>query len=129
MSGLSELPSGVAVLGWQQEYTAAHNFRATALTDATIIEWDLSSNQVAQVTLRGNRTLANPTGGKDGGVYVLIVTQDSPGGRTLGFGTNYRWSNGNISPTLTAIAGRSDILTFLSFGGKMYGSGSYNYTS
>lgn len=128
MSGLSELPSGVAVLSWQQEYTAAHNFKATVLIDSPTIAWDLSSNQVAQITLGGNRTLANPTGGKDGGVYVLFVSQDSTGGRSLSYGSNYRWSNGNISPTLTAVANRTDILTFLCLNGKMYGSGTFNYT-
>ncbi len=128
MSGLSELPSGVAVLSWQQEYTAAHNFKATTLTDAETIAWDLSSNQVAKVTLGGNRTLANPFYAKDGGVYVLFVTQDDAGSRTLTYGSNYRWSTGNLTPTLTTTPGRTDILTFVSFDGKMYGSGSFNYT-
>ena len=128
MSGLSDLPSGVAVLSWQQEYTAAHNFKATTLTDAATIAWDLSSNQVAKVTLGGNRTLANPFYAKDGGVYVLFVTQDATGSRTLAYGSNYRWSNANLAPTLTTTPGRTDILTFVSFDGKMYGSGSFNYT-
>ncbi len=128
MSGLSELPSGVAVLSWQQEYTAAHNFKATTLTDEPTIAWDLSSNQVAKVTLGGNRTLANPFYAKDGGVYVLFVTQDDAGSRTLTYGSNYRWSTGNLTPTLTTTPGRTDILTFVSFDGKMYGSGSFNYT-
>jgi hypothetical protein len=128
MSGLSDLPSGVAVLSWQQEYTASHNFKATTLTDAATIAWDLSSNQVAKVTLGGNRTLANPFYAKDGGVYVLFVTQDATGSRTLNYGSDYRWSNGNLTPTLTATPGRTDILTFVSLGGKMYASGSFNYT-
>lgn len=129
MSGLSELPNGVAVLGWQQEYTAAHNFKATVLSDAETIVWDLSSNQVSQVTLRGNRTLANPTGANDGGVYVLFVNQDNVGSRTLSYGTNYKWANGNTAPTLTTTANRTDILTFVCLNGKLYGSGTYNFLS
>jgi hypothetical protein len=123
-----EFPAGVAVLGWQQEYTAAHNFKATTLTDGATIAWDLASNQVAKVVLGGNRTLQNPTFAKAGGVYVLFVTQDATGSRTLNYGSNYRWSNGNIPPTLTAIPNRTDILTFVSFDGKMYGSAVSNFT-
>jgi hypothetical protein len=128
MSGLSELPNGVAVLSWQQEYTAAHNFRATILEDAATISWDLSSNQVASVTLRGNRTLANPSGGKDGGVYILFVTQDEIGSRTLTYDTNFRWANNGNTPTLSTAANRLDILTFVAFNGKLYGSGVFNFT-
>ena len=124
---VGEFPAGVAVLGWQQEYTAAHNFKATTLTDAATIAWDLSSNQVAKVVLGGNRTLGNPTFFKDGGVYVLFVTQDATGSRTLAYGSNYRWSNANLAPTLTTIPNRTDILTFVSFDGKMYGSAVSNF--
>ena len=125
---VGEFPAGVAVLGWQQEYTAAHNFKATTLTDDATIAWDLSSNQAVTLTLGGNRTLQNPTFAKAGGVYVLFVTQDATGSWTLNYGSNYRWSNANLAPTLTAIPNRTDILTFVSFDGKMYGSGSFNYT-
>ena len=124
---VGEFPAGVAVLGWQQEYTAAHNFKATTLTDDATIAWDLSSNQVAKVILGGNRTLGNPTFAKGGGVYVLFVTQDATGSRTLNYGSNYRWSNANLAPTLTAIPNRTDILTFVSFDGKMYGSAVSNF--
>ncbi len=127
MSGLSSLPSGVAVLSWQQEYTAAHNFKATTLTDEPTIAWDLSSNQVAKVTLRGNRTLANPFYAKDGGVYVLFVVQDEVGSRTLEYGNNYSWGYG-LRPVLTTTPNRMDILTFVSLNGKMYGTSSLGYT-
>ena len=127
MSGLSELPSGVAVLSWQQEYTAAHNFKATTLTDAATIAWDLSSTQVAKVTLGGNRTLANPFYAKDGGVYVLFVVQDNAGSRTLEYGSNYSWGYG-LRPVLTTTPNRMDILTFVSLNGKMYGTSSLGYT-
>lgn len=127
MSGLSDLPSGVAVLSWQQEYTAAHNFKATTLTDAATISWDLSSNQVAKVTLGGNRTLANPFYTKDGGVYVLFVVQDATGSRTLTYGSNYRWGY-SLPPVLTATPNQMDILTFVSLNGKMYGTSSLGYT-
>jgi hypothetical protein len=125
---METFPKGVAVLAWAQEYTAAHNFKASLLTDAPTITWDLASNQVASVSLGGNRILGNPTNMKNGGVYVLFVRQDNLGGRTLQFGGAFRWSTGNLTPTLTATANRTDILTFVSDGLRMYGSGSFNYT-
>jgi hypothetical protein len=127
---VGEFPAGVAVLGWQQEYTAAHNFKATTLTDAATIAWDLSSNQVAKVILGGNRTLGNPTFAKDGGVYVLFVTQDGTGSRTLSYDSSvYKWPTGGLTPVLTTSANRTDILTFVSLGGKMYGSVAFNYVA
>lgn len=126
---MEDIPKGVAVLAWAQEYTAAHNFRGAILTDAATITWDLSSNQVASVTLGGNRTLANPTNMKNGGVYILFVRQDGVGGRTLAYGNAYRWPTGNLLPVLTATANRTDILTFVSDGTRMYGSVSFNYTA
>jgi hypothetical protein len=127
---IEELPPGVAVLGWQQEYTASHNFKATTLTDAATIAWDLSINQIAKVTLAGNRALGNPTNGKDGGVYILFVTQDGAGTRTLSYDSNvYKWPLGGIAPVLTTSASRTDILTFVSLGGKMYGTAAFNYVA
>lgn len=125
---VAEIPAGVAVLSWQQEYTAAHNFKATTLVEVgSTIPWDLSSNQVAKVTLTGTRTLSNPTYAKDGGVYVLFVTQDATGSRTLTYGSDYRWGYG-LTPILTATPSRMDILTFVSLNGKMYGTSSLGYT-
>jgi hypothetical protein len=117
-------------LGWQQEYTAAHNFKATTLQDAASIAWDLSSNQVASVTLTlpGSRLLQNPTFAKNGGVYILFVTQGSTGSRTLTYGSNYRWPNSS-NPNLTTAAGKTDILTFISMGGLMYGTSTSNYSA
>ena len=125
---VAEIPAGVAVLSLQQEYTAAHNFKATTLVEVgSTIPWDLSSNQVAKVTLTGTRTLSNPTFAKDGGVYVLFVTQDAVGSRTLTYGSNYRWGSG-LLPNLSTGVTKTDILTFISLGGKMYGTATFNYS-
>lgn len=115
----------VAVLGTAQEYTRTHNFNATTLTDGATINWDLSQNQVASVTLAGNRTLAFPTNLVDGGVYILIVRQDATGSRTLGFTGNYKFAGGS-APTLTTTASKADILTFVSDGTNMYGVAALN---
>lgn len=103
-----------------QEYTRAQNFNATSLTDGVSIAWNVENNQVASVTLAGNRTLANPTNMKDGGTYILRVTQDGTGSRTLAYGSAYKWSGGT-APVLSTGAGKIDILTFISDGTNMYG--------
>ena len=116
----------VAVLGTAQEYTRTHNFNATTLTDGANISWDLSQNQVASVTLAGNRTLSNPTNQVDGAVYILIVKQDATGGRTLAFSSNYKFAGGS-APSLTTTASKADVLTFVSDGTNMMGVASLNF--
>ena len=116
----------VAVLGTAQEYTRTHNFNATTLTDGANISWDLSQNQVASVTLAGNRTLSNPTNQVDGAIYILIVKQDATGGRTLAFSSNYKFAGGS-APSLTTTASKADVLTFVSDGTNMMGVASLNF--
>jgi len=123
---MPDIDRGVAVLGWAQEYTAAHNFKTTFLTDNATINWDLSSNQVAEVTLFGNRTFANPTNMRDGGVYILRIKQDGTGSRTLTWGSSYKWP-GNAAPVLTTTANRTDVMTFISDGTRMLGSYVLNF--
>ena len=136
------LTSEVAVLGTAQQYTRTHNFTATALTDNATIAWDLSQNQVAVVTLAGNRAMGNPTNIVAGAVYILIVKQDATGGRTLSFpfgtsgagNTGYRFAGATSAsgaPTLSTGANKIDILTFVATastdGTHLYGVSSLNY--
>lgn len=63
-----------------------------ALTDAANIAVNLANGKHFSVTLGGNRTLQNPTNlpaGTDCKPFVVIVTQDATGGRTLAFDTLY----------------------------------------
>ena len=112
--------TSVAVLGTAQSFTTAHGFSGTTLTDGASISWDLAANQVATVTLAGNRTLTNPTNKVNGNVYMLVVKQDATGGRTLSFGTDYKFAGGT-APTVTATASKADVLTFLCDGTNMLG--------
>ncbi len=102
------------------EYSKAQNFNATTLTDDTTIAWNLESNQVASVTLKGNRTLGAPTNQVDGATYILIVKQDATGSRTLAYNSAYKFADGE-APTLTTTAKAVDVLTFVSDGTSMYG--------
>jgi len=118
--------TSVAVLGTAQEYTRTHNFNATTLTDGANIAWDLSQNQVAKVTLGGNRTLSNPTNLVDGAVYILVVKQDGTGSRTLSFSSDYKFSGGT-APTLTTTASKADVITFVCEGTALLGVASQNF--
>jgi hypothetical protein len=66
----------------------------TALTDGATINIDGNTGINFRVTLGGSRTLANPTNMKTGQSGVIIVTQDATGGRTLAYGSNWRFAGG-----------------------------------
>jgi len=100
------------------EYSKTQNFNATALVDTANISWDLESNQVASVTLNGNRILANPINMKDGGTYILKIKQDAIGGRTLAFSSAYKFS-GSTAPTLSTAANAIDRIACVSDGVQM----------
>lgn len=102
-------------------WSAQQSIPVTTLTDGANISWNLNNGNTAQVTLGGNRTLDNPTNMVNGGTYILKVTQDGTGSRTLSYGANYLWANGGTAPTLSTAAGAVDILTFYSDGTNMYG--------
>ncbi len=96
------------------------------LTDGSSISWDLSTGGLATVTLGGNHTLANPSN-LAAGIYVLKVVQDATGGRTLAYGTNYKFAGGVI-PILSGAANAYDIITFFCDGTNMNGIPNYNFS-
>lgn len=91
------------------------------LTDGATINWDLNDNQVSQVTLGGDRTLANPTNQLAGATYVLIVRQPAGANYDLTFGNSYKFPN-DEAPVLTPQNAAVDIFTFISDGTNMYGA-------
>jgi hypothetical protein len=84
------------------------------LTDGANISWDMDSGGFAYVTLGGNRTLDNPTNVEAGGTYKILINQDATGGRTLSFGSNFKFP-GNVEPTLSSGAGDVDMLEFIAY--------------
>lgn len=96
------------------------NVLSQTLSDAASISWDASLGRVATVTLGGARTLANATNIRVG-TYVLKVQQNTTGGSTLTFGTQYKFT-ANVTPTLTSAANSVDIFSFVCDGTNMYGA-------
>lgn len=118
-SSITGKPTDLAQKGEVNTYTRAQGFGRTILTDAASIAWDLDANQVARVTLGGNRALANPTNIKDGFTYLLEIRQDGTGNRTLSYGSAYKFQGG-AAPVLSTAANAIDVLTCIGSSGNLH---------
>ncbi len=116
---IATLGESYGTLGTAAEWTAAQNFNATSLADGATINWNLDTDQVTQVTLGGNRTMAAPTNMKDGGFYALTAIQDGTGGRTLSWNSVFKFPAAT-APALSAGATARDEFVFRSDGTNLY---------
>jgi hypothetical protein len=97
----------------EQTWTAQQTPKNGTLTDGANIDWDGDTHgQSVKVTLAGNRTMNAPTNINEYASYVLRITQDGTGSRTLGWNTAYKFAGGTL-PTLTTTANAVDVLTFV----------------
>jgi len=89
-----------------------------ALGDGATVNWDVTANPVAKVTIAGNRTLALPLNPLGSGQYAsLLVIQDGTGSRTLTWNAAYEFKD-DTAPTLTTTASKGDLFTFRYNGAK-----------
>jgi hypothetical protein len=88
-------------------------------TDGTTVTFDMDVSNVHMVTLGGNRTLdvANVDAGQK---FLLRLTQDVTGSRTVTWWNNISWAEGGTEPTLTTTGGKSDLFGFLCTSGNYY---------
>jgi hypothetical protein len=79
------------------------------LTDGATTNWDMSLAINAAWTIGGARTLAvsNPVVGM---TYVLAITQDATGSRTVTWPASFNWGFAG-TPTLSTAAGKTDIVS------------------
>ena len=107
--------SDVTALG---ETTASYQLEGryaveiATLTDGATITPDFGANQNFTVTLGGNRTLANPTNIVAGQTGSIFVVQDATGGRTLSFGSYFKFPAGT-APTLSSGANAVDRIDYI----------------
>lgn len=100
------------------ETTTAYNHtfyvpgQFTALTDGATITPDFADNLTFTVGLGGNRTIANPANMVPGQTGCIIITQDATGGRTLAWGSYWKWQSGG-TPILTSTANAVDRVDFI----------------
>lgn len=89
-------------------------YLSQALTDAAPTTWNANSGSIATWTIGGNRSLSNPTNLKTGGSYLLQVTQDGTGGRTITWGSSYKVMGGGAIPQPNAAASAVTVYEFFS---------------
>ena len=97
--------------------SAKLNYSETALTDQATITWDASTQDVAKVTLAGNRTLGAASNGTTGQFISLLIIQDGTGSRTLTWNAAYEFAS-DTAPTLTTTANLGDVFVFRYNGSK-----------
>jgi hypothetical protein len=97
--------------------SAKLNYTESTLTDGSTVSWDVSTEDVAKVTLGGNRTLAAPTNGTTGQFISLLIIQDGTGSRTLTWNAVFEFAS-DTAPTLTTTANLGDVFVFRYNGSK-----------
>lgn len=108
-----------AKLDVEQSWTAQQVPFDGTLTDGATINWDADTNgQIVSVTLAGNRTLAAPTNVLENACYVLRVTQDATGSRTLTWNAAYKFPGGT-DVVLSTTASAVDIISFIGGAGNI----------
>jgi len=107
--------TGATITGTLLPYKAY--IAEATLTDGASIDWNMSTQAVAKVTLGGNRTLNAPTNGSTGQFASILVIQDGTGSRTLTWNAVYEFT-ADTAPTLTTTANYGDLFTFRYNGAK-----------
>ena len=121
MSYIGQEPSQVALaasdIADDLITSAKLNYSETTLTDQATITWDASTQDVAKVTLAGNRTLGAASNATTGQFISLLVIQDGTGSRTLTWNAAYEFAS-DTAPTLTTTANLGDVFVFRYNGSK-----------
>lgn len=115
----SKIAAGFALLGTANVYTAKNTFVQTAQTITTYTPSgggtatiDLTKGNLNFITMpAGNITIAL-SGGVAGQCFVVRITQDSGGSRTVSWFTTIKWAGGT-TPTLTTTANKADEFGFI----------------
>ena len=97
--------------------SAKLNYSETTLTDGATVTWNAETQDVAKVTLAGNRTLGSASSGTTGQFISLLIIQDGTGSRTLTWNAAYEFAS-DTAPTLTTTASKGDLFVFRYNGSK-----------
>lgn len=112
--GSTSLP-GVDI---KRAFTTQQSPKSGTLTDGATINWNADTNgQIVAVTLAGNRTMAIPTNIVQYASYMLRVTQDATGSRTITWNAAFKFGTSG-APTLTTTANKTDWLSFIGGSGN-----------
>ena len=97
--------------------SAKLNYSEATLTDGSTITWNAETQDVAKVTLGGNRTIGAASSATTGQFISLLVIQDGTGSRTLTWNAAYEFA-ADTAPTLTTTAAKGDLFVFRYNGSK-----------
>ena len=102
----------------KQQWSAQQTPFKGTLTDAGTIDWNCDvTGQVAKVTLGGHRVMNAPTNVVEGTYYILRVTQDATGNRTLSYNAAFKFGTAG-APAVTPGASKVSILGFIGGAGN-----------
>jgi len=96
--------------GYSKFTSAALNPEAT-LSDGATPSWNALTEPVAKITIAGNRTIGNASGGVAGAFISLLIIQDGTGSRTMSWNAAYEFKD-DTAPTLTTTAAKADLFVF-----------------
>jgi hypothetical protein len=96
-----------------QAYTPLHTASSVG-TGTFSPDWQNGNTQT--IILNDNATIGNPATGiiRVGATYILILQQDNEGGKTVTFGSYYKFPGGN-PPILTTTGTKADVITLVGF--------------
>ena len=121
MSYIGQEPSQVALaasdIADDLITSAKLNYSETTLTDGSSITWNAETQDVAKVTLGGNRTIGAASSATTGQFISLLVIQDGTGSRTLTWNSAYEFAS-DTAPSLTTTANLGDLFVFRYNGSK-----------
>jgi len=104
---------GTSIPVKQLEITKSARAHVVSLTDvSTSIAIDFNTAQNFAIQLVGNRTFENPSNCAAGQTGSIFIQQNVSGGKTLSFGSNWKFANGE-APTLTTTASAVDRLDYI----------------
>lgn len=107
----------LSTLEQTNEYTATQTVRTVDLGEVSgDIDLNLELSNTFAMTVTGATTINVPTGLKDGGTYILRISQDGAGGNTVTFASGWQISS-NLQPLIISTAADAeDIISFVSDG-------------
>lgn len=109
-TGYAKLAAGVLATLTANQVRADLGEKVVALSDGATILIDASLANNFRVTLGGNRTLGNPLNLIDGQVFNVRILQDGTGGRTLAYGSMFKFPGGT-APVLSTAANALDFMS------------------
>ena len=109
---------GEVTLSQRTTFSKAQKTPIKSNTDGATVTFDLDEANTHTVTLGGNRTLAL-SNADVGQKFIIRLTQDATGSRTVNWFSTIKWP-GNLVPTLTTTASKTDVFGFICTGTNTY---------